>query len=298
MPETTCPACGQQVPDAAFCSRCGAALGSGAPGAGPASPSTRRGAAIVAAAVAALVALIGGGVVYALAAGGDEAGTAATGTTPAETPVYEVPTSAPEPSPEPVETLEPLPETPSCAEERIEFDVVEQGFTYYVEHDQGQVSYAVVLRNPSATCATSDVNVDVDLLDAAGDVLSTETVPLGTVPPGGTTALADTTFLDERPARIEFGGQAATGEEPPTGGITASNLRQTKSSFGSDVTGRLRSTLDEPVSARVAVVVRRNGKVVGGVFTYKSLPHNGTGGFEASTLVELPTGVLTAYVTW
>jgi ABC-type cobalt transport system substrate-binding protein len=297
MAVVRCPSCGRDVDDSAFCRGCGAPL-TGAPTSTAAVDRPgRRSAVLLGVVVAALLALIGGGIAFALVSGGDEDDEDTVSAEPS--PTYEpAPTYEPTYEPPPEETYEPSPEPPSCTDESIQFTVLEQGFTFFRQYDQNQVSYALVLKNPSSTCATSSVNLDVDFLNAAGDVISTETVPLGAVAPGGTTALADTTFVDERPTKLEFGNQAASGQDPSTGAITVSNVRQTSDSVGTKFTGRLRSTLPEPVSARVAVVLRRSGKVIGGAYTYRDLPHNGTGAFEAHTLAQLPTGVPSAYVTW
>lgn len=296
---TTCPACGRTVAEGAFCGGCGAPLPPGAAQQG--GRAARRG--LLLAAVVALLALLAGGAVFAVVSNDKDAPTAAASASPSPS-VEELAPEPEEPSPEPIEELspepveEPTPEPLPCSDEQIEFTVVDKGFTFFTAYEQKQVSYGVVLKNPSTTCATSGVNVSLDFLNAAGDVVSTETIPLGTVPPGGLTALADTTFVEERPTTMEFGNQAATGEDPPTGGITVSNVRQVQGSIGTKFTGRLRSTLDDPVSARVAVVLRRGGKVIGGAFTYRDLPHNGAGGFEALTSSTLPQGTPTAYVTW
>lgn len=153
--------------------------------------------------------------------------------------------------------------------------VAKSGFGY--EGGFGSVGYGLVLKNDSSQDATN-VSVSVNVLDANGLILTTDTTNLTGIPAHGTFNLGGDAFVEGggRPARLETQITNESAEAAGTSLPKVSNVRITDSGYGLvEAAGQVENPYTQPLSqfALIGIVAfGANGKVISGSFTYLDAP--------------------------
>jgi hypothetical protein len=172
--------------------------------------------------------------------------------------------------------------------------VPERGFT----NTDGGVSFGLILSNPSQNTDASNVDVQVNLIGARGDVLATAPSNIIGVPAGEQFVIggeADT--KGDRVDRLEVTVTAEAGSKAGTIALPeVAGAKLSRDEFGLSVRVEVRNTLDEPLSSIsdvFAVLRGADGKIVGGVsgFPAGDIQPGGRASVELSSFEPVPGAV-------
>jgi len=163
--------------------------------------------------------------------------------------------------------------------------VVEKaGFSHEAQY--GELAYGIVLKNPSSMDAT-EVQVSINMLDKSGTILSTEDSMINVIPAGETYYFGGSTYIEgSKPKKMEAFVDVGSSESAQYALPEVSKVRIVRDDWGGfSVRGQVKNNLDGTLSSLATitcVVFDKNGKVVGGGFTYldSDLPSGRTAGFE------------------
>jgi len=168
------------------------------------------------------------------------------------------------------------------------------GFTAFPKRDDDYLNWAVVLSNPNEVGWAAQMEVIIDFLDGAGDVVTT-TNEYVTLLPGQTTALAGTEF-DAGAARqmeVVVSNSEDDWEELDyeTGYVEFSRVKTKRQDGDTVTTGKATSTFIERQEDIEVIVVWRDGSgdIVGGDQDYiPFLDPDATRSFKVDTYYRLP----------
>ena len=197
---------------------------------------------------------------------------------PAEKSANE-PSEAPDAVAEVEETLEPE----VVESEQAEVKVEGEGFSLG-EYSAG---YGLIIRNTSTSEDAYDVAITVNLLNKSGNVVATDNYALGLLPASETFYFGGDIYEPGKATKLEAFADVGHSEPAEYELPQASNVRTSKESYGAGtvVKGQVKNTHEGELSslARLGcVLLDRNGKVVGGGFTYleADLPSGRTAAFQ------------------
>jgi hypothetical protein len=146
--------------------------------------------------------------------------------------------------------------------------VAEQGFS----QRRGLLTYGVLLSNSSTDVAAEEVSVTLNVLDATGTVISTETAHITHIPPDGTFGIGGESSIEgERAADLEVTAEAAAGSKTVLQLPQAESVRLVDSDFGPEARAEITNSLSTPLPsiADVFFVFRdSSGEIIGGGTTY------------------------------
>lgn len=155
---------------------------------------------------------------------------------------------------------------------------------------QGEVGYGLVLKNLSTTEDAIDVTVTVNILNAAGDILTTEAERVNVIPAGSTYYLGGETYINKngKATKIEPIVDVGSSEKAAYRLPKVTKVKLTNEEYiGLKVSGEVENTLTQPLSqlAKIsAVVFDAKGNVLGGGFAFldANLPPGTRAGFETA----------------
>jgi hypothetical protein len=168
--------------------------------------------------------------------------------------------------------------------------VDKSGFGYVDRTDYRAVGYGVVLRNVSPDEDAFDVQITINLVDAANRILKSGSDRIELVPAGTTYYYADRNVVtrSETPTKLEITVRVGERKKKAMRLPPVSNLRVFDDGFGSIyVAGEFSNPYTRPMPsfARVTVVAfDAAGNIIGGGLTYPGgeVPPGGRIGFETS----------------
>ncbi len=182
-----------------------------------------------------------------------------------------------------------------AAPERVELEVVDNGFsTYRAYDDSTRVSWGVVLHNPNEAWLATSVDATVTFLDSDDSVLGSSSDTIAAILPGQDAALAESTFddigeVDDIRVQIRAGSWEEVEESVGTFETDDVNVRP-QDYGGWTVTGSVASTFVDDFEDVYAVAILRDGEgaIVGGGWTFLDfVPGNGDTSFEIDVLDEI-----------
>jgi hypothetical protein len=168
--------------------------------------------------------------------------------------------------------------------------VDKSGFGYVDEYGYRELGYGVVLRNASPDEDAFNVQITVNVVDAANKILKSESSYIEMVPAsspyyfGGRLSVNPT----ETPAKLEVAIRVGEGKKKALPLPPVSNLRVFDSGYGSIlVAGEFSNPYTKPMSSIAYitfVLFDAAGSIIGGGFTFPSaqVPPGGRIGFETS----------------
>ena len=148
------------------------------------------------------------------------------------------------------------------------------------------VSAGAVIGNPTNEIAL-DVQVNINLKDATGNIVKTETARISYISPGSEAYASDDFFLDDgAPRPVSVDAQVLAGSFQ-TGGIydfAFSNVRYSSDQYNGQINGSITNPSGVNATQVHAQCALFNGaSVIGGFYTFVDLvPAGGTSGFHGS----------------
>jgi len=141
------------------------------------------------------------------------------------------------------------------------------------------------------------MSVQIAMVDGRGELVDSASGNI-TLLPGQTSAITGSVDGDRsiRALEVQVSNAESDWEEIDysTGDLVFSQVKIKRDRFDNEVTGRVESNFEDQLeSAQVIVVYRRNGRIIGGDYTYlEFVPAGGRATFKIfSDFVALPAGV-------